>query len=120
MSAQQPDPGPFAPKTVPYKLGGVRLDRAVHELYALPWAKARQAIQTGKVFVQGQVVLAIDHTVNRGDGLAIVQNAPRPSTAKRLAFEEERPLHFERQKQDRRQRAVGDVVGAGGGRLARR
>ncbi len=89
MSAQQPDPGPFAPKTVPYKLGGVRLDRAVHELYALPWAKARQAIQTGKVFVQGQVVLAIDHTVNRGDGLAIVQNAPRPSTAKRLAFEEE-------------------------------
>jgi 23S rRNA pseudouridine1911/1915/1917 synthase len=89
VSAQQPDPGPFAPKTVPYKLGGVRLDRAIHELFALPWAKARQAIQTGKVFVQGQVVLEIDHTVNRGDGLSIVQNAPRPSTAKRLAFEEE-------------------------------
>jgi 23S rRNA pseudouridine1911/1915/1917 synthase len=89
VSAQQPDPGPFAPKTVPYKLGGVRLDRAIHELFALSWAKARQAIQTGKVFVQGQVVLEIDHTVNRGDGLSIVQNAPRPSTAKRLAFEEE-------------------------------
>ncbi len=45
---------------IPNDLKDLRLDRIVHELFQIPWSKARTWIKRGKIGVDGKVVIELD------------------------------------------------------------
>jgi 23S rRNA pseudouridine1911/1915/1917 synthase len=59
------------------ELGGRPLDGVVRDLLVVPWAKARQLIETGKIDLGGDVVTDTHRVVRRGDRITFSPNAPR-------------------------------------------
>lgn len=74
---------------VPVDVAGGRLDAAVRGMFGLSWAKAREAIRTGKVFGGTPPTAWLDEgsIVREGDRLEIRASAPRPHVARREAIE---------------------------------
>jgi 23S rRNA pseudouridine1911/1915/1917 synthase len=72
--------GPGSPGgeyTVPTELGGRPLDGILRILFGLTWGNARKWIETGKVMVDGQVVLDHGRAVRAGVVVALTMNAPK-------------------------------------------
>jgi len=63
---------------VPLSLTGQPLDQAVRTLFDLSWGKARAAVETGKVSVNGATVTDILRYVRTGGVLVLDPNARRP------------------------------------------
>lgn len=70
-----------------------KLDRAVRERFELSWDRARAAIQTGKVRVDGVVVTDAGLVVRDGASIEYAPNAPRPHVKERRAVEDTAILH---------------------------
>lgn len=60
------------------------LDAAVREGFSLSWGKARSAIETGKITVDGAVVLEIQARVRKGAVIVFNERARKPSAARDL------------------------------------
>lgn len=75
-------PAPPAPREgeqhVPAGAGGRALDGVVRDLFGLSWQRARDAVATGKVTVDGRVELAGTRRVRAGVAVAYRPRAPRP------------------------------------------
>lgn len=65
----------------------LRLDRLVHELFDVPWSKARKWIGNGKICVDGQLRTAPDFLVSSGQSLEYREDAPKPNRPDRLGAE---------------------------------
>lgn len=70
--------------TVPDDLAGRPLDGVLRKLAGLSWEKARSRIATGKVQVDGKVVVDARRPVRAGASIALVMSAPKPGTRARL------------------------------------
>jgi 23S rRNA pseudouridine1911/1915/1917 synthase len=68
---------PGGEQTVPTQLGGRPLDGILRTLFGLTWGNARKWIETGKVMVDGQVVLDHGRAVRAGVVVALTMNAPK-------------------------------------------
>jgi 23S rRNA pseudouridine1911/1915/1917 synthase len=62
---------------------GVTLAAFVKAKTGVPWSLAKRQITTGKVFVDGACVLAIDHRLAAGQQVELRTNAPRPPDPER-------------------------------------
>ena len=71
--------------TVPPEEHRHPLDGALKRLTQKSWGDVRRWISTGKVTVNGDVVVDALKYVSRGDELVVSPNAPRPTTASRLS-----------------------------------
>lgn len=73
---------------VPAALAGQRLDRALRTLLAgESWNDVRRYITTGKISLDGQVVLDGAQPVAEGQELKFVPHAPRPGIARRSTLQ---------------------------------
>src|SRR5215470_16534222 len=57
----------------------------------VPWSVAKRLITTGKVFVDGACVLAVDYRLAEGQRVEVRANAPRPRDPERegtLAYDD--------------------------------
>lgn len=72
-----------APPTriVPEELSGSPLDGAVKALFELTWGKARKAVETGKISVDGAVETDGLRRVRKGAVLTMNERAPKPRPA---------------------------------------
>ncbi len=70
------------------KPAGRQLDRAVREQFTLSWDRARSAVHTGKVRVDGALVTDPTFTVREGAVVEYVPNAPRPHVKERQLLED--------------------------------
>jgi 23S rRNA pseudouridine1911/1915/1917 synthase len=68
---------PGGEHVVPTELGGRPLDGVLRALFGLTWGSARKWIGTGKVTVDGQVVLDHERAVRAGVVVALAMNAPK-------------------------------------------
>ncbi len=75
QSNESPDEGPLP--FFPEEREGNRLDKAVKLHFGLPWSKARAWIETGKVFLDGNPVTALDHVVNAGQRIELRMGTPK-------------------------------------------
>jgi 23S rRNA pseudouridine1911/1915/1917 synthase len=57
---------------------GATLVALVRARASVPWSVAKRAVASGKVFVDGARVTAIDHRMARGQRVELRQHAPRP------------------------------------------
>ncbi|MBN2524770.1 MAG: RluA family pseudouridine synthase [Deltaproteobacteria bacterium] len=56
---------------------GMRLDKAIKEMFDVPWSSTRSWIERGKVSVDGEVVTALETPVQTGQTIVYCENAPR-------------------------------------------
>ena len=56
----------------------LRLDRLVHELFDVPWSRARKWIGDGKISVDGQLRTAPEVLISSGQSLEYKEDAPKP------------------------------------------
>ena len=68
-------------RTVPEELSGSPLDGAVKALFELTWGKARKAVETGKISVDGAVETDGLRRVRKGAVLTMNERAPKPRPA---------------------------------------
>ncbi len=78
-----PPPSPDEPVD-PSKRKGVSLDSAVRDGLGISWGKARSAIETGKISVDGTVKTDIQARVHPGDTIVFDERARKPNTARDL------------------------------------
>ena len=64
---------------VPPELGGQKLDGLVRRLFAVSWGRARQLVETGKVFVDGAPITWGEAPVRAGSTVSLRLAAKRPS-----------------------------------------
>jgi 23S rRNA pseudouridine1911/1915/1917 synthase len=65
--------------------GGVTVAAVVKAQTGEPWSKVKRWVESGKVFVDGAVVVAVDHRVARGQAVELRLAAPRPRDPMREA-----------------------------------
>lgn len=81
--------------TVDQELAGGPLDAALRALTSSSWNVARDAIRTGKVSVDGEIVTEIISPVRRGETIALDPQAPRPRTRAVLGLAESALVHLD-------------------------
>jgi 23S rRNA pseudouridine1911/1915/1917 synthase len=93
----KPAPKPLAKGTwtIDQELAGGPLDAALRALSASSWNVARDAIRTGKVSVDGEVVTEIIAPVRRGETIVLDPKAPRPRTRAVMQLAEEALVHLD-------------------------
>ncbi len=64
-----------------------RLDKILKDLYTLTNNQSRNAISTGKVFVNSEVSVKWEHLIKKGDIINFVLNAPNPRKKQALGAE---------------------------------
>ena len=62
---------------------GVTLSAFVKAHAGVPWSVAKRHVETGKVFVDGERVIAVDHRLAAGQRVELRANAPRPRDPER-------------------------------------
>ncbi|HEV7555738.1 MAG TPA: RluA family pseudouridine synthase, partial [Kofleriaceae bacterium] len=62
---------------------GVTLAAFVKARTGVPWSAAKRQVETGKVFVDGACVTAVDHRLVAGQQVTVRTNAPRPHDPER-------------------------------------
>jgi len=62
---------------------GVTVAAFVKERASVPWSVAKRQVETGKVFVDGARVTAIDHRLSAGQTVEVRMAAPRPRDPER-------------------------------------
>jgi 23S rRNA pseudouridine1911/1915/1917 synthase len=67
----------------PVDSGGVTLAAFVKARANVPWSVAKRHVETGKVFVDGACVTAVDHRLAAGQTVELRTNAPRPRDPER-------------------------------------
>lgn len=77
---------------IPPELAGKPLDAVLRALENVSWGKARGFIETGKVKVDGQVVMSTTRHVRAGVEVVVDERAPRP---RKTALERERIVHLD-------------------------
>jgi 23S rRNA pseudouridine1911/1915/1917 synthase len=60
---------------IPSDLKALRLDRIVHELFQVPWSKARAWIERGKIAVNGKVLINLDAIPLPGQEVTYTEDA---------------------------------------------
>jgi 23S rRNA pseudouridine1911/1915/1917 synthase len=88
---------PDGKRVVPPDLGGRPLDGIVRALFGVSWGSARKWIGTGKVTVDGQVVLDHERAVRAGVVVALAMNAPKRREDSRVlsALDDSAILHLD-------------------------
>jgi len=81
--------------TVDQELAGGPLDAALRALTSSSWNVARDAIRTGKVSVDGDVVTEIIAPVRRGEAITLDPTAPRPRTRAVLELAQDSVVHLD-------------------------
>lgn len=80
------------------EIAKLALDAAVRQLFETSWGKARSWIETGKVSVDGKVVLDTRAPVAAGATIALNMNSPRPGARTETpALERERIVYLDTQ-----------------------
>jgi len=70
---------------------GITLSAFVKARAGVPWSVAKRNVESGKVFVDGERVTAVDHRLAAGQQVELRTNAPRPHDPERegvLAFDD--------------------------------
>jgi 23S rRNA pseudouridine1911/1915/1917 synthase len=62
---------------------GVTLSAFVKAQAGVPWSVAKRHVETGKVFVDGERITAVDHRLAAGQRVELRANAPRPRDPER-------------------------------------
>ncbi len=78
---------PGGEHVVPTELAGRPLDGIVRALFGVTWGNARKWIETGKVTVDGQVVLDHGRAVRAGVKVVLTMNAPKRGRGAREALD---------------------------------
>lgn len=71
------------PWTVPPTAAGATIAAVVKDASGEPWSVVKKWVATGKVWIAGTVVTAIDHRVRGGEALEVRLAAPKPRDPKR-------------------------------------
>jgi 23S rRNA pseudouridine1911/1915/1917 synthase len=75
--------------------GEQRLDGILRERFNWSWSRARSLVQQGKVFVNGQVVTEVSHSLDAGDVVELRPSAPRPSRDGQLPLSRDDVVHLD-------------------------
>lgn len=77
MNSEIPRPGSNPEKFIGAELDGARLDKTVKQHFDLPWGKARNWIDTGKVFLDGNCVSDQALAVKAGQRIELRMSQPK-------------------------------------------
>ncbi len=78
LSAEAPAESVGGVREVPKELGGLLFDAVTRTLFEVSWNRARAWISTGKVTVDGSVLLDATRRVRAGQKLELSMHAPKP------------------------------------------